>query len=86
MSSRMRVTKGHSGNRRSHHALKAPRLSLCRNCGEYHKRHRVCLSCGFYRGRLILESKNSLVKKAEDKEVKKDSSSDSEVKKEEKSK
>ncbi len=59
----MRVTKGHRNNRRSHHALKAPRLSLCSNCGAYHQRHRVCLECGFYKGEQILDIKN--VKKAE---------------------
>ncbi len=54
MSSRMRVTKGHTRNRRAHHALKAPRLSECSNCGEYHLRHRVCTECGFYKGKQVL--------------------------------
>ena len=65
MSSRMRVTKGHRNNRRAHHALKAPRLSLCSNCGAYHQRHRVCLECGYYKGEKILDIVK--VKKAEDK-------------------
>ena len=55
MSSRMRVTKGHRNNRRSHHGLKAPRLSVCSNCGAYHLRHRVCLECGYYKGEKILD-------------------------------
>ncbi len=55
MSSRMRVTKGHTGNRRSHHHLKAPRLSKCANCGAYHLRHRVCPECGHYRGKMIVD-------------------------------
>jgi ribosomal protein L32 len=61
----MRVTKGHRNNRRAHHALKAPRLSLCSNCGAYHQRHRVCLECGFYKGEQILDIVK--VKKAESK-------------------
>ena len=65
MSSRMRVTKGHRNNRRSHHGIKAPRLSLCSNCGAYHQRHRVCLECGYYKGVKILDIVK--VKKAEDK-------------------
>ena len=65
MSSRMRVTKGHRNNRRSHHGLKAPRLSICSNCGAYHQRHRVCLECGYYKGEKILDIVK--VKKAEDK-------------------
>ena len=68
MTSRMRVTKGHSGNRRSHHALKAVRLSVCSNCGAKHERHKVCLECGFYRGKevMTLKTKSNLVTKAED--------------------
>lgn len=63
MSSRMRVTKGHTGNRRSHHALVAPRLSKCSNCGDYHQRHRICKECGFYKGIKItsFESKEKTV-------------------------
>jgi len=61
----MRVTKGHRNNRRSHHALKAPRLSICSNCGAYHQRHRVCLECGYYKGEKILDIVK--VKKAEEK-------------------
>ena len=57
MVSRMRVTKGHTANRRSHHGLVAPRLSTCSNCGEYHMRHHVCQACGFYRGAQVITVK-----------------------------
>jgi ribosomal protein L32 len=81
----MRVTKGHRNNRRAHHALKAPRLSLCSNCGAYHQRHRVCLECGFYKGEQILDIVK--VKKAEDKvEAKAEKVVKKEVKKEVKKK
>ncbi len=68
MSSRMRVTKGHSNNRRSHHALTAVRLSDCSSCGAKHERHKVCLECGMYRGKQVMEIKSAknLVIKAED--------------------
>lgn len=49
----MRETKGHTGNRRSHHKITAPRLSVCSNCKEYHKRHHACTSCGHYRGKPV---------------------------------
>jgi large subunit ribosomal protein L32 len=67
----MRVTKGHSGNRRAHHSLKAARLSVCSNCGAKHERHKVCLECGFYKGKEVLEikSKKALVTKAEGEKV-----------------
>ncbi|HFC76750.1 MAG TPA: 50S ribosomal protein L32, partial [Candidatus Moranbacteria bacterium] len=51
MSVRMRHTKGHTRNRRSHHALKTPRLSNCQDCGALHLRHRVCETCGKYKGK-----------------------------------
>jgi len=63
----MRVTKGHTGNRRSHHGIKAPRLSVCSNCKSYHERHRICLECGFYKGKKVIDVKNKkdLVVKAD---------------------
>ena len=63
---RMRHTKSHTANRRSHHALKATNFSKCGNCGTLGKRHNVCVSCGFYRGRKVVD----LVKKAEKKQKK----------------
>ena len=74
MSSRMRVTKGHTGNRRSHHGIKAPRLSVCSNCEGYHERHRVCLNCGFYKGEQVLD-----IKKKKDLVVKADTEKSEEV-------
>jgi large subunit ribosomal protein L32 len=54
MTVRMRHTKGHTGNRRSHHALSGPRLSTCVSCGGKHVRHRACQTCGLYRGRTVI--------------------------------
>lgn len=56
MSIRMRHTKGHTGNRRSHHALKGPRLSLDKETNSYHLRHRVDMSTGMYRGKKVFSS------------------------------
>lgn len=55
MSVRMRVTRSHTGNRRSHHALKEPRLSTCAKCSAKHLRHRMCPECGDYRGRQVVD-------------------------------
>ncbi len=52
---RMRHTRGHSGNRRSHHALKAENLSKCSHCGANHRPHHMCLECGYYNGRQVID-------------------------------
>ncbi len=63
---RMRHTKSHTKNRRSHHALKTTNFAKCENCKEPKIRHTVCSSCGFYRGKKILD----LIKKEEKKQKK----------------
>lgn len=65
MSVRMRHTKGHTGNRRSHHALKEPRLAKCTNCQTMHVLHTVCEQCGTYRGRKVVDVEANLAKKME---------------------
>jgi ribosomal protein L32 len=62
---RMRHTRAHTANRRSHHALKSPALTKDKS-GATHLRHRASLD-GMYRGRLV---KGDPVKKAK-KKVKK---------------
>ena len=63
---RMRHTKSHTANRRSHHALTKTAFGKCENCGGLKKRHTVCSSCGQYRGMKVLD----LIKKAEKKQKK----------------
>jgi large subunit ribosomal protein L32 len=54
MTVRMRHTRAHTANRRSHHALVAPRLSTC-ECGAMHIPHRACPTCGKYNGRVVID-------------------------------
>ncbi|MBI3306100.1 50S ribosomal protein L32 [Candidatus Nomurabacteria bacterium] len=63
---RMRSTRSHTGNRRSHHALDSTSFSKCENCKGLKRRHTVCASCGFYRGKKVVD----LVKKMEKKQKK----------------
>lgn len=51
---RMRATRAHRDNRRSHHALGTTRLSTC-ECGAKHKRHTACETCGKYRGKQVID-------------------------------
>ncbi len=62
---RMRHTRSHTANRRSHHALKTPNLAVCKNCGATHRPHHMCLNCGFYKGRVVID----LLKKKQDREA-----------------
>jgi len=68
---RMRHTRAHTANRRSHHALTPPRLSKCAKCGEAHLRHRVCLNCGTYRGRMVVDVAAKLAKHEQKEKAKK---------------
>jgi large subunit ribosomal protein L32 len=48
-----KVTRAKRGFRRQHLVLDAPQLVRC-PCGEMRRAHRVCLSCGTYKGRQVL--------------------------------
>ena len=52
-----RTSVSKKNKRRSHHALSAPALSACPQCGEMQLRHRACPSCGVYRGRKVAEAR-----------------------------
>ncbi len=52
---RMRSTRGHTGNRRSHHALKLKALSKCAKCNVFQLPHRACLNCGSYKSREVVD-------------------------------
>jgi large subunit ribosomal protein L32 len=40
--------------RRSHDALAAPGISVCPQCQEPKQPHRVCASCGTYKGKEVV--------------------------------
>lgn len=60
----MRHTRGHTRNRRSHHALSAVDLTLCSNCGQPSQKHMVCKNCGHFKGRMVIDMTAKIDKKA----------------------
>ena len=69
---RMRHTRAHTKNRRSHHALKAATLAVCKNCGAEHRPHHMCLECGFYKDRQVIDLAAKKAKRNERMQAKKD--------------
>ena len=63
MSVRMRHTKGHRNQRRAHHALKQISTVACAKCHAAVVPHRVCLNCGTYAGREVIDVLAKLTKK-----------------------
>ena len=59
----MRHTRAHTKNRRSHHALKEPTLSKCSHCGADHRPHHMCLQCGYYNGRQVMDLESKKIKR-----------------------
>lgn len=59
----MRHTRAHTANRRSHHALKERKLSMCSECGAPKINHAMCLNCGKYKGVVVVDVQAKLLKK-----------------------
>ncbi len=64
MSIRMRHTRAHTRNRRSHHALSAVATAKCEHCNEAKLPHRVCGTCGRYKGREVIDVHKVSAKKS----------------------
>jgi large subunit ribosomal protein L32 len=63
MSIRMRHTRGHSGNRRSHHALVANSVVKDSETGTLRLPHRLDETTGMYRGKQIAPARAARVSK-----------------------
>lgn len=63
MSVRMRHTRSHTGNRRSHHRLQTAAVAHCARCRAVKVAHTVCTNCGAYNGRELIDVMKKLTKK-----------------------
>ncbi|MEX0639362.1 MAG: 50S ribosomal protein L32 [Balneolaceae bacterium] len=53
-----KTSKSRRNKRRSHHRAAEVQLAECPNCNELHRFHHVCTSCGYYRGRQVMNVSN----------------------------
>ena len=61
---RMRHTRAQRGNTRSHHKLESPAITLDKNTGVPHLRHRASLVTGKYKDRQVIDVQAKLDKQA----------------------
>lgn len=62
-----RNTRSSRNQRRSHHALNKLNLTTCSQCKESIKPHRVCLKCGTYAGKQVIDVESKEDKKSKEK-------------------
>jgi large subunit ribosomal protein L32 len=49
-----KTSKARRDSRRAQHKIEAPRVNVCPQCGHPKKPHRVCPTCGTYKGREVV--------------------------------
>lgn len=54
-----KISKGRRNRRRAHDSIGIPKLVECSNCHAKMMPHRVCPTCGQYRGRQVIEVEES---------------------------
>ena len=65
-----RKTKSRRNQRRMHIFLKQPGLVVCPKCKKPVKSHTVCLNCGYYKERQVIDVLKKLTKKERKKKEK----------------
>ena len=60
---RMRSTKSHRNNRRSHDSLSNPAVTMDKSTNVAHLRHRASLITGMYKGRQVIDVQKKINKR-----------------------
>ena len=55
---KFRTSRSKRNQRRSHHGISRPNVSICQNCQSVKSSHSVCESCGHYRGEQVMMPRN----------------------------
>lgn len=48
------MSNARKNSKRAHHAKKPKGVQVCRQCGEVHLPHRLCVACGFYGSKQVI--------------------------------
>ena len=51
-----KTSKSKRDMRRTHKKTSAPSVTTCAQCGEPKRPHHLCMSCGSYKGRTLMET------------------------------
>jgi len=54
-----KISKGRRNRRRAHDSIGTPKLAECSNCHSPSMPHRMCPTCGYYKGRQIVDMEAS---------------------------
>lgn len=54
---RNRSSNARKNSRRAHHAKTPKNMTKCTNCGGACLPHKLCMHCGFYDGRSVINAK-----------------------------
>lgn len=54
-----KISKTRKRMRRTHYKIDANDTTKCSNCGAVIRPHRVCISCGYYKGKKVLSKETA---------------------------